>query len=213
MRDHGESIGPGRTGEPGEVTRLLARMADGDDAVVGALFALVYSELRSIARGQRRRNSRDATLDSTALLHEAYLKFAAADSAVYEHREHFYAVAARAMRQILVDRARRRRTRKRGGDADVTPWTSDGLDVSTLDEQAEFLLALDQGLARLEERDGRARRVAEMRFFGGFTEDETAEILGVDARTVRRDWAKAKTWLAVTLGLDASRLERTRTKP
>jgi RNA polymerase sigma factor (TIGR02999 family) len=177
-----------------EITVVLQRLADGEKQALDELFPMVYAELRRIARGQRRQRGPGATLQTTALLHEAYLRFAKAGTQEYDHREHFYAVAAKAMRQILLDEARRRLRKKRGGDVERA---SIDLDELRSDEQAEFMIALDQGLEKLGRLDERVRRVAELRYFCGLTEDEVAGVLDVNARTVRRDWAKAKAWLAL----------------
>lgn len=180
----------------GEVTLLLHRLADGEEAVLDEVFPIVYAELRRIARGQRRRSGPGLTLDTTGLLHEAYLRFARREEHLYVHREHFFAVAATAMRHILLDEAKRRTRHKRGGDAQHHTLDPEQLRI---DRQAELMIALDQGLRKLGRIQDRARKVVEYRFFGGLTEDETARILGIDARTVRRDWAKARAWLAIEL--------------
>lgn len=181
----------------GAVTLLLERLAEGEEQVLDELFPLLYSELRRIASGQRQRRAFGGTLDTTALINEAYLRFAKRDLHLYSHRQHFFAVAAKAMRQILLDEAKRRLRQKRGGDVE-----QDSLDPEQLriDEQAELMIALDQGLERLGKIQQRARKVVEYRFFGGLTEEETADVIGVDPRTVRRDWAKARAWLAIELG-------------
>ncbi|MEO1083151.1 MAG: ECF-type sigma factor [Acidobacteriota bacterium] len=180
----------------GEVTRWLARMAADEPGAVDAVFELVYGELRRIASGQRRRRQ-TPELNTTALIHEAYLRFARADGKPPEHREHFYAVAARAMRQILLDEAKHRLRHKRGGQARRTDLDPDALEV---DAQAELMVALDRGLQKLGRLHGRALQVVECRYFGGMSERETATALGVDVRTIRRDWAKARVWLADELG-------------
>ena len=179
------------------VTQLLGRWADGERDVLDEVFPMLYAELRRIARGQRHRRGGDSTLDTTALIHEAYLRFAKHDEHFYSHRQHFFAVAARAMRQILLDEAKRRLRQKRGGGLQPTSLDAEALKV---EQQAELMLALDQGLEKLGRFQERARQVVECRFFGGLTEAETAEALGVDPRTVRRDWAKGRAWLAVELG-------------
>lgn len=185
----------------GEVTVLLGRLAAGEDGVLERVFPLVYDELRRIAKGQRRRSPSawdSSTLNTTALLHEAYLRFAKGERHLYTHREHFYAVAAKAMRQILIDEARRRLTKKRGGGAQEV---SNPTESAAVVEQAEFLLALHQGLDRLGNLEPRARDVVEYRFFGGLSEAETAKVLDVHIRTVRRDWVKARAWFQLELGL------------
>ncbi|MEM8932746.1 MAG: ECF-type sigma factor [Acidobacteriota bacterium] len=183
------------------ITLQLQRWAAGEPDAFDELLPLVYAELRRIARGQRRRASPsalgDVTSATTDLVHEAFLRFAHKDRQCYAHREHFYAVAAKAMRHILLDQAKRRATAKRGRRPERVALDPERLQ---LDEQAEFLLALHQSLERLETVSPRAGRVVELRYFGGLTEGETARVLGVDGRTVRRDWAKARLWLAETLG-------------
>ncbi|MCG8457696.1 MAG: ECF-type sigma factor [Holophagales bacterium] len=185
---------------PGDVTRLLERMAGGDRDALEEIFPIVYDDLRRIARGQRRRGRSSLTLDTTALLHEAYLRFARGNAKAYEHRQHFFAVAARAMRHILLDEAKRRLRQKRGAGADHTDRDPEQLEVT---QQAELMIALDQSLEKLGQIQERARQVVECRYFGGLTEEETARALDIDPRTVRRDWAKARAWLAEDLHLEA----------
>lgn len=194
MSENTPPIPPGE----GDVTLLLQRLADGEDDVLNQLFPMLYSELRQIASGQRHRGGAGTTLDTTALIHEAYLRFAKRDRHLYSHRQHFFAVAAKAMRQILLDEAKRRLRYKRGGGAQRQSLDAEQLKV---EQQAELMIALDQGLDKLGQVKERARRVVEYRFFGGLTEEETADVIGVDARTIRRDWAKARAWLALELGL------------
>ena len=178
------------TGHRDDITALLLAWRGGDHAAFDRLFPAVYEELRGIAHRQLRRERPDHTLGTTALVHEAYFKLVDQTRAQWEDRAHFFAVAASAMRRILVGYARRHRAVKRSGKQ-VT------LDDATLiaDERADTLLALDEALAQLADVDERLARVVECRFFGGLTEEETAEALGVTARTVRRDWVKAKGWL------------------
>lgn len=196
---------PGRSGEPPErrptdsqpdITGLLLAWRGGDPTALDRLFALVYDELRRIAHHQLGRERNEHTLGTTALVHEAYLKLVDQTRAKYEDRSHFFAVAARAMRRILVDYARRHRALKRGG-APARVSLSDATLVA--DERADTLVALDEALTGLAEVDERLCRVVECRFFGGLTEEETAEALAVTARTVRRDWVKAKGWLSQAL--------------
>lgn len=172
----------------GDVTRLLAAVDAGDSAALERLLPLVYDELRRLAEIQLRGERAGHTLQPTALVHEAYMKLAGGDLSISD-RAHFLAIAARAMRQALVDHARRRDRAKRGGG--LRPVTLTGGSWSeTLD--LDELLALD---AALEELEPRQRQVVEGRFFGGMTEDEVATVLGVTRRTVRRDWVKARAWL------------------
>ena len=177
---------------PEEVTALLLELRDGDQTMVDALFPLVYDELREIAHRHLRHESPGQTLSTTALVHEAYLKLVDQTRTEWQDRAHFCAVAARAMRRILVDRARRRHAQKRGGRQRPLPLDESRVSV---DEQATLIVALDDALERLAALRERLAQVVELRFFGGLTEQETAEILGVSTRTVRRDWVKAKAWL------------------
>ncbi len=176
-----------------DITGLLLAWRGGDGSAFDRLFPLVYDELRRIAHRQLGRERPDHTLGTTALVHEAYLRLVDQTRAQLTDRAHFFAVAARAMRRILVDYARRHRAAKRGGAAAAV-----SLDDNTVvaDQRSDVLLALDEALTRLAEIDGRLSRVVECRFFGGLTEDETADALGITARTVRRDWVKAKRWLS-----------------
>jgi len=183
------------SGQP-DITGLLVAWRAGDRTAFDRLFPLVYDELRRIAHRQLGRERTDHTLGTTALVHEAYLKLVDQTRAQLVDRAHFFAVASRAMRRILVDYARRHRAVKRGGaQAPVS------LDETTIvaDQRAETLVALDEALTRLAAVDERLSQVVECRFFGGLTEAETAEALGVTARTVRRDWVKAKGWLSHAL--------------
>lgn len=177
-------------GTPGSVTRLLARLREGDGAAADALYPLVYDDLRRAARALLRRERPGHTLSPTALVHEAFLRLAGGAHA--ESRAHFVGIAARAMRQALVDHARRRAAAKRGGDAcPVTLGDDLPGDVPDVTE----LIALDDALDRLDARNPRLRQVVECRFFGGLTEGETATALGVTVRTIQRDWRAARAWL------------------
>ncbi|MFN8582336.1 MAG: ECF-type sigma factor [Gemmatimonadaceae bacterium] len=154
-------------------------------------FREVYDELKRIARRQLNRLRPGDTLGTTALVHEAYLKLARA-SVTPQDLGHFYALAARAMRQILVDAARERSSAKPGIGGGRVTLDEDGIRVETV---ADEMLAIDEGLARLEAVDARLARIVELRFFGGLTEEGVATALGVSARTVRRDWRKARAFL------------------
>lgn len=183
------------TADIGEVTRLLHDLRQGDRDAEDRLFGLVYEELRSMARRRLRGERAGHTLDPTALVHEAFLKLGGRDGRLpddLQNRAHFLALAGRAMRQVLVDHARRKSSQKRGGDWQRETLTSEvmGADVS-LDE----FLALDAALTELEGVDARLRQVVEYRFFAGLGEDEIAALLGVTTRTVQRDWVKARAWL------------------
>ena len=157
------------------------------------LLPLVYDELRRMAHRQLGRERAGHTLSTTALVHEAYLRLVDQTRARWVDRAHFFAVAAGVMRRVLVDYARRYRAAKRGGDAQHVDL--DRAEVS-LDQRSEMLINLDEALGRLAELNPRLSQVVEYRFFGGMTEEETAEALGVTDRTVRRDWIKAKAWLS-----------------
>lgn len=177
---------------PADVTQLLHDAREGDARAFDRLWPLVYDELKRIAQAQLRGERPGHTLYTTGLVHEAYLKLADGPEVAWQSRAHFFSIAARAMRQILIDYARRRNAEKRGGDRDRTTLTSKHLPFEVrLDE----LIALDDALDRLDALDERLRRVVEMRFFGGMTEKEVGEVLGLSARTVQRDWAKARAWL------------------
>ncbi len=175
-----------------DITGLLLAWRSGDPGALDRLFPLVYEELRGIAHRQLRGERPERSLDTTGLVHEAYLKLVDQTRVQWADRAHFFGVAAGAMRRILVDQARRRGALKRGAAPRRVSLTD--LPVA-IEERADTLIALDEALTELAGVDERLSRVVECRFFGGLTEDETAEALGVTARTVRRDWTKAKGWL------------------
>ena len=181
------------------ISQLLAELREGDRDALDQLLPHVYDELRAMAHRQRRSWHGDLTLNTTALVHEAYLKLVDQTIADWQSRAHFVAVAARAMRHILIDYARRRRAQKRGGDLEKVSLEAfpDVLAGNvTVDEQrADELLALDEAMKRLEALNERQSRVVECRFFGGLTIEETASVLGVSTMTIKRDWNKAKAWL------------------
>lgn len=161
--------------------------------------ATVYDELRMIARRQLYGRRGGETIQTTALVHEAFLKLARSESDDFNDRSHFFAVAATAMRQILVDYARQRASEKRGGEFKRVDFDMEKLDVES---QTELLIELDDALQKLSALDPRLTKVVECRYFAGMTEPETAAALGVNERTVRRDWVKARAWLHVELGVD-----------
>jgi len=177
---------------PGDVTRLLIAWREGKTAAPGELFALVYDQLRSLARFQVRRADPEQSLSATGLVHEVYLKLVDHSRLEVRDRGHFFALAARAMRQVLVDHSRRRSAEKRGGGAVPQSLEEDAL---AADIRAEELLALDEALSRLEILDPRLVRLVEARFFAGLSVEEAAEALEVSARTVKRDWQKARALL------------------
>jgi RNA polymerase sigma factor (TIGR02999 family) len=174
------------------ITDLLLELRAGHDGAMDRLFPLVYDELRRVAHRASSRERPDHTLGTTGLVHEAYLRLVDHTRVEFQDRAHFFALAARAMRQILVDYARRHRALKRGGGG--SPLRLDEGAVA-VDERADTLVALDEALLRLATLDPRLGQVVECRFFGGLTEEETAEVVGVTPRTVRRDWTRAKGWL------------------
>lgn len=181
----------------GEITRLLNEVSEGDEDALSRLFPLVYDELRQIARRQRRRASSPDTLNTTAVVHEAFLKLAGSKNISMEDRRHFFATAARAMRQIVVDHARAHMTQKRGGG--VRPIDLDQADVPVRDRAIE-IVELDLALDRLRALSERLSRIVELRFFAGLTVEESAEILGIHSRTVKKDWRKARAFLFRELG-------------
>jgi RNA polymerase sigma factor (TIGR02999 family) len=184
-----------RPAAPHEVTQLLANWSQGDHAAFERLTPLIYEELRRLARHYMERQSPGHTLQTTALVNEAYLRLAD-QRRHFAHRSHFFAVAAKAMRQILVDHARASLRLKRGAGADKVE-----LDEAALisPEQPTAILDLDDALERLATLDSRAARGVELRYFGGLNQDEIAEVLKVSTVTVRRDWVFAKAWLYAEL--------------
>jgi RNA polymerase sigma factor (TIGR02999 family) len=179
------------------VTRLLAAHRAGEPEAFGQLVLLVHQDLRRIARGQRRRMGGGETLNTTALVHEAYAKLVEHEGVEPADRGHLLAVAAVAMRQLLVDYARYRARDKRGGGAQHEP-VDDVADAVGRD--ARHLLDLDLALQRLATREPRQARVVECRYFAGLTEQETADALAMSLRTVQREWLKARAWLREELG-------------
>ncbi|HSJ13348.1 MAG TPA: ECF-type sigma factor [Longimicrobiales bacterium] len=176
----------------GDITGLLVAWRAGEASAHEQLFHLVYEELCRIAHRQLVREREGHTLDTSALVHETYLKLVDQTRAVSTDRSHFFAVAAAAMRRILVDHARRYQAAKRGA-APRRVTLTDAMLVA--DARADTLLAVDEAVSELAALDERVSRVVECRFFGGLSEEETAAALGITARTVRRDWTKAKGWL------------------
>jgi RNA polymerase sigma-70 factor (ECF subfamily) len=176
----------------GEVTRLLAELGRGGTDALDRLVPILYNELRQIARRHMRGERLDHTLDTTALVHEAYVKLVGLDRMHRQNRAHFLAVAAQAMRRVLVDYAVGRRRQKRGGVRRRVPLE----DVPPPHEQSiETLLAVDGALRRLQAVDDRLTRVVECRYFGGMSVEETAHALEVSPATIKRDWSVARAWL------------------
>ena len=175
-----------------EVTRLLIAYGQGDAQALDQLLPAVYSELHRIAMRQMRHERADHTLNATALVHEAYLKLTDQNRISWQNRAHFFAIASRVMRQVLISYARKHNAEKRGGGAPNT--LLEGKEIA-LNDRADELLALDEALTRLGTFDERLAQVVEYRFFGGLTIEETATVLEVSTMTVKRDWNKAKAWL------------------
>ena len=183
---------------PQEITQLLTKWSSGDKAALDELIPLVYPELRRLARTYMRRENSAHTLQTSALINEAYLRLVNQQDVEWKNRAHFYAVAAQVMRHILVDHARKYQYRKRGGGAEHVPF--DELTVMC-DERAAELIALDDALSRLATLDPRKSHIVELRFFGGLTVDETAEVMKLAPITIMREWRAAKAWLGrETLG-------------
>lgn len=182
-----------------DITGLLVKWRDGDKSTLDQLIPLVYRELHRVARARLRRQPPGAALQTTALVHETYLRFATLHRLTLENRTHFFALAARLMRQILVDHSRRAHALKRGSTAIV----SVDADAVAVDGGMIDVLALNQALDELAALDDRLCRVVELKFFAGLTIDETANALNVSRATVERDWAVAKAWLYDRLGSGA----------
>lgn len=176
---------------PKEVTRLLIEWSKGDQAALEELIPLVYDELRRLAGRYMRRESRDHTLQTSALVNEAYLRLIDQRSVQWQNRAHFFGVAAQLMRRILVDHARSRSRAKRGGGAQVVSL----VEQAAMSQEVAEVIALDMALNNLAELDPRKGQIVEMKFFGGLTNEEVAEVLKVTTRTVEREWRKAKAWL------------------
>ena len=177
---------------PQEVTRLLAAWSKGDRSALDKLFPLVHAELRRIAQRQMSRERPGHTLQATALVNEAYIKLAGQDGFEWHDRAHFFAVCAQVMRHILIDHARTRARDKRGGGAVQVSLNEAA--VMVVQEAADFV-ALDEALCALEAVDQQKGRIVELRYFGGLSIEETARILKISPRTVRREWRRAKAWL------------------
>ena len=184
----------------GDVTRLLQAWSDGDEHALAQLMPLVEAELRRLARGCMGRERKGHTLQATALVNEAFLRFAGARRVRWQDRAHFMGIAARLMRRVLVDHARSRGYQKRGGGAERVPLDDALLEAA---EPAFTLLELDRALEAFATVDARRSHVVELRFFGGLTLDETADILHVSVETVKRDWRLARLWLLRELEGDA----------
>jgi RNA polymerase sigma factor (TIGR02999 family) len=179
---------------PGDITMLLSQLSQGNQAAEEELVALIYKQLRRIASNQMRFERPDHTLQPTALVHEAYVRLLRKQRVDWKNRAHFFAIASTVMRQILVDDARRRFAGKRT----VPPGRGEFEPLSKT-VPAEHLIALDDALKKLSTFDERQSRIVEMLFFGGLTEEEAAEVLGISSRTVKRDWQAARAWLHIQM--------------
>jgi RNA polymerase sigma factor (TIGR02999 family) len=180
-----------------DITQLLVRARDGERAALDALLPLVYQELHRIAGLRRPRGHPDPTINTTGLVHEAYLKLFGRSRLEVVDREHFFAVAATAMRQIVIDHVRARDSLKRGGGVRKVDLDSQLIGI---EDRGEEVLAIDQALTRLTELDQRLALVVELKFFAGFSEEEIGDVLDRDPRTIRRDWRKARALLHAFLG-------------
>lgn len=184
-----------------EVTQLLRAWSEGDEAALNRLAPLVDAELHRLARSYLRRERPGHTLQATALINEAYLRLIGDTAVAWQNRAHFFGIAAKVMRRILVDHARRRRKIKRGGDALRVSLTRV---ENTPQENSVDVAALDDALNKLEQFDERKSRIVELRFFGGLTEEEIAETLKISLRTVQREWNLAHAWLYRELSEEAT---------
>jgi RNA polymerase sigma-70 factor (ECF subfamily) len=176
---------------PSDVSRLLIDWGNGDQAALDELIPLVYAELRRLAGRYMRRESEGHTLQTSALINEAYLRLVDQKNVRWQNRAHFFGVAAQVMRRILVDHARSRSRAKRGGGMERVSL----VEHVAASNQLEEVIALDVALTKLAEMDPRKSQIVEMKFFGGLTTEEVAEVLRVTSRTVDREWRKAKAWL------------------
>jgi RNA polymerase sigma-70 factor, ECF subfamily len=175
-----------------DVTVLLAELTRGNQKAGEMLVPLVYDELKRLARGYMRKERADHTLQTTALVHEAYLKLVKQQAVNWQGRSHFFGIAAQLMRRILIDHARGHMREKRGGVKEGIPL-DEALVFSP--EHSDELVKLDEALERLSKLDARQGRIVELRYFGGLSVEETAEFLGISPKTVKRDWSVAKAWL------------------
>jgi RNA polymerase sigma factor (TIGR02999 family) len=184
----------GQASNRGDVTRVLISLRDRGPDAWEELVPLVYDELRAIAHNQLRVERRRDRLETTALVHEAFLRLVDQTRVEWRDRTHFFAVAAMVMRRVLINEAHRRKAEKRGGGR--APVSLDGVEIPVMPhERAEELIALDAAITRLEEMDRRQGRVVELRYFGGLSVEETAAALSVSTATVKRDWRVARAWL------------------
>ena len=191
-----------RPRSPAPITDVLARWGEGQRDALDDLVPAVYSDLRRLAIAQLAKERLGHTLQPTALVNEVFLRLGSCQRISWQNRAHFFAVAAKIMRRVLVDHARRRRAAKRGGPAEPVTLSESHMPGEPLNVD---LLALDEALARLEKKDARQSSIVEMRFFAGLSDEEIAEVLGVKAAVVKRDWRVAKLWLRRALSSRATR--------
>jgi RNA polymerase sigma factor (TIGR02999 family) len=177
----------------GDVTALLGQLRAGNQDVAGQLVPLIYGELHRIAGAQMRRERAGHTLQATAVVHEAYMRLAGEQEIQWQSRAHFFAIAARAMRQVLLDYARQRHAGKRGGEG--AQKVEIDVDLLAGANRIEDIVAIDEVVTRLSELDQQQGRIVELRFFGGLSVEETAEAMGISDSTVKREWRLAKAWL------------------
>jgi RNA polymerase sigma factor (TIGR02999 family) len=175
-----------------DITRLLVSISNGDQKGYNKLFPLVYEELKLIARNQLNAEYQEHTLCKTELIHETYLKMIDQSQVDFNDRTHFYAIAARCMRQLLVDYARKKNAQKRGGDKQDLPLNEEIIDIK---KHAQQIIDLDEYLTELNTLDERLAKIVELRFFTGLSIEETAKMLNLSTSTVNRDWVKARGWL------------------
>lgn len=178
------------------ITKLLLRVSQGDKSAVDKLFPLVYNELRRMSRNQLKGERKHHTINATALVHEAYIRFVGKDNLDMNNRAHFFCLAAKSMREILIDYARKRRAAKRGGDQPLVTFDEHSM---KREARAEELIELDDMLKALQSEVPRASQIVELKFFGGLTYDEIANVLSISVPTVRRDWRFAQAWLGAAL--------------
>jgi RNA polymerase sigma factor (TIGR02999 family) len=183
-----------------EITQMLIELTDGNQDVVNQILPHIYDELRRLAGSYLRRERSDHTLQPTALVHEAYMKLIDQRQVRWQNRAHFFGIAAQVMRRILMDHARKHKAEKRGGEADKLPLEDEILVVST--DSSDQLLALDEALKTLSELDPQKAKIVELRYFGGLSIEETAEVMGVSVPTINRQWRMAKAWLYSQLAND-----------
>ncbi len=181
----------------GEITQMLLELTDGNKDVVNQILPHIYDELRRLAGSYLRRERSDHTLQPTALVHEAYMKLIDQNRVKWQNRAHFFGIAAQVMRRILMDHARKTTAEKRGGDAEVLPIEEEILIVS--DNRSSDLLALNDALDELARMDPDKAKIVELRYFGGLSIEETAEVMEVSVPTINRHWKLAKTWLYTQL--------------